>query len=186
MSSPDRSRTCIGRLAAAGALLALALLASACTVRPLYSNADATDGAVTGSTAGLYSIAVTPPDTRVAQEVSNHLIFLFNGGAGQPAGARYTLYPGVFVVDLPSALVQVDTEDRPTAGTMRMISAYTLKENATGKTVAKGRREISAAYDRPRQEFAAVRAKRDAENRAARELAELVSLDIGQKLQTQQ
>ena len=29
--------------------------------------------------------------TRYAQEVRNHLIFLFNGGSGQPAAARYTL-----------------------------------------------------------------------------------------------
>jgi LPS-assembly lipoprotein len=48
--------------------------------------------------------------------------------------------------------------------------------------VSNGDRQFSASYDVPRQEFAAVRAQRDAENRAARELAELLRLAIAQDL----
>ena len=46
-----------------------------------------------------------------------------------------------------------------------------------------GRRQIASSYDIPRQEFAAVRAERDAENRAARELAELLRLALAQDLE---
>jgi LPS-assembly lipoprotein len=50
------------------------------------------------------------------------------------------------------------------------------------KPVASGRRQITSQYDIPNQEFAAYRAQRDAENRAARELAELVRLAVAQDL----
>ena len=182
MSLPDRSRNSVSRLAAC-ALLVMAALVSACTVRPLYTSTETPYGPVMGASAGLRSIIVAPVNTRPAQEFRNHIIFLFNGGAGQPDSAPYTLYPGIFVLDQPAALIQVATEDRPTAGTITMISNYILKDNATGKTVFRARREVSASYDRPRQEFAALRAKLDAQNRAARELAQLVSLDIGQRLE---
>jgi LPS-assembly lipoprotein len=48
--------------------------------------------------------------------------------------------------------------------------------------VASGTRQFVSSYDVPRQEFAALRAKRDAENRAARELAELIRLAVAQDL----
>ena len=44
------------------------------------------------------------------------------------------------------------------------------------------RRMMQSSYDTPSQEFATYRAKLDAENRAARELAELLRLDVAQKL----
>ena len=52
----------------------------------------------------------------------------------------------------------------------------------TGKRIAAGKRNVSASFDRPRQEFARLRAERDAENRAARELAELLRLAIAQDM----
>jgi len=48
--------------------------------------------------------------------------------------------------------------------------------------VASGRRSISSSFDRPLQEFAAYRAQRDAEDRAARELADLLHLAVAQDL----
>jgi LPS-assembly lipoprotein len=69
------------RLLILGPLLALLLITSACTVRPLYGEASGSIGAG----GGLGSIAVNPVTSRYAQEVRNHLIFGLNGGAGQPA-----------------------------------------------------------------------------------------------------
>jgi len=57
---------------------------------------------------------------------------------------------------------------------------YTLVDAATGKTVATGNQQATASFDRPRQEFAVLRAERDAENRAARELAEFIRLSLAQ------
>jgi LPS-assembly lipoprotein len=77
--------------------------------------------------------------------------------------------------------VQVVTENEPTAATVTMLGYYTLSDS-TGKTIAKGNRRVMSSFDVPRQEFAALRAKRDAENRSARELAELLQLVIAQEL----
>ena len=73
----------------------------------------------------------------------------------------------------------------PTSGTVTIFSNYVLVDAATQEPVARGRRQITSQYDIPDQEFAAYRAQRDAENRAARELAELLQLAIAQDLSRQ-
>jgi LPS-assembly lipoprotein len=169
----------------AGLVTALPALA-ACQVRPLY----ATPPAGAGVTADLSSIAIKPVETRYAQEVRNHLIFLFNGGSGQPTSARYGLQLTVTALKEAAAVVQVGEENEPSAGTMTLAASYVLTDREAvnkdtagdGMVVATGDRRIVASYDVPRQEFAALRAERDAENRAARELAELLRLAIAQDM----
>jgi LPS-assembly lipoprotein len=184
MSLPEpRSRSF--RLLPGLAVIVVALLAgSGCTVRPLYSDAATSLGGATGSTAGLGAIAIAPVNTRYGQELRNHLIFLLNGGQGQPAAAAFTMDLTVTAANFRAAVIQVNKEDRPTAGAVEMTASYVIKEVATGEVVAKGRRQVRSSYDRSSQEFAAMRTIRDAENRAARELAEFLRLDIGQKLAT--
>jgi LPS-assembly lipoprotein len=182
MSLPDPSRKSAAR--ASFRILAIALplslaALSACTVRPLYSNAA---GAGTGTVAGLSSIAIKPVGTRYGQEVRNHLIFGLNGGAGQPANPLYWLTLNVTASASSAATIQRALEEEPTASMMTVGASYTLTDAKTGEMVAQGRREASSSYDVPRQSFAAARAQRDAENRAARELAELLRLAIGQDL----
>ena len=62
-----------------------------------------------------------------------------------------------------------------------MRASYRLSDSK-GTVVATGNRQFAASYDVPRQEFAAYRAQIDAENRAARELAELLRLALAQDL----
>ena len=167
---------------AAAVLLVLGLpLASACTVKPLYYNpaSGTAQGAVT---ADLSSIAIKPVEQRYAQQVRNHLIFLFNRGAGQPAAAAYTLTLLVTAVHQSAAVVQVGDDNEPTAGTVTMTARYSLAGSTSAEVVASGRRQITSQYDVPRQEFAAYRARLDAEDRAARELADLLNLTIAQDL----
>jgi LPS-assembly lipoprotein len=160
-----------------------ATAASACTVRPLYSDTVAPGATLTTSVAAYPSIDIKPVETRYAQEVRNHLIFMLNGGAGQPANAQYSLDLGITALDTRTLLVPTTgKEDRPSAGTVVLTSSYRLTRVDTGEVVARGTRRISSSYDRPRQEFAALRAERDAENRAAREMAELLKLALGQDL----
>ena len=163
------------------AFIAAVAVLSACTVQPLYYN-PSSGGVPTGVTAELSSIAIKPVETRYAQEVRNHLIFLLNGGSGQPADARYTLALNVTALRQSAAVVQRAEENEPTAATVTLIANYVLTETATGTVVADGRRQIISSYDLPRQEFAAYRAERDAQNRAARELAELLKLTLAQQL----
>ena len=184
MSLPDREKTELSRLlrrvALAGLVGSLALV-SACTVRPLYSNAPLS----TGSTANteLASIAIKPVKTRYAQQVRNNLIFGFGRGAGEPASPLYSLDLTVTEAVDSAALVQVGTdEDEPTAGSVTLNASYTLTDMKTGAVITVGKRAITSSFDRPRQEFASYRAQIDAENRAARELAEALQLSIAQDL----
>lgn len=183
MSLPD-ARNSAGsvRVAARLALLAALALASACTVRPLYSDGPASAGVEAGTATQLASINIKPVNTRYGQEVRNHLIFMFNGGAGQQAAAPYTMDLAVAALTESSLLAEVTSkDDEPTAGAVTLTGTYVITDK-TGKRIAAGKRNVSASFDRPRQEFARMRAERDAENRAARELAELLRLAIAQDI----
>lgn len=80
-----------------------------------------------------------------------------------------------------AASIQVALENQPTASTITAIGSFTLT-NMQGETIDRGTQRVAASYDVPRREFAALRARRDAEDRAARELAEMLRLVIAQEL----
>jgi LPS-assembly lipoprotein len=188
MSSSERKDPSPARRLLPAAVLTLAMLAvSACTVRPLYSDAGYAGNVAGASTATgsigaeLSTVAIKPVHNRVGQEVRNHLIFLFNGGQGEPANPRYTLDLLVSSVSEATANIQVNDQNEPTAALLTALATYRLVD-ASGKVVATGRRQSMASYDVPRQEFAALRARIDAENRASRELAELIRMAVAQDL----
>ncbi|MBB6010852.1 LPS-assembly lipoprotein [Aquamicrobium lusatiense] len=189
MSLPDpakqtmnRSGVRAGRLVTGAVLLSVAL-ASACTVRPLYSNQPLTVGGQTIATEELASISVKPVRTRYAQQVRNNLIFGLTHGKGEPASPVYSLDLGVTESIQSAASIQVTTDqDEPSAGIVTLTADYRLTEVSTGKLVGAGKRSISSSFDRPKQEFATYRAELDAENRAARELAEILRLALAQDL----
>lgn len=186
MSLPDLGKTEVTRLLRRTALFSLVAsvaLVSACTVRPLYSSAPLVAGSQVGASAELASISIKPVKTRYAQQVRNNLIFALAGGGGEPASPAYTLDLGVSELLESAAVVQIQTdEDEPTAGTVTLTAAYTLTDAKTGVVIGTGKRSIPASFDKPVQEFASYRAQIDAENRAARELADLLRLSIAQDL----
>lgn len=165
--------------AVAGALLMLSL-AAGCTVRPLLGTQPGPTGLE--SATDLSSVAIEPVETRFAQEVRNQLIFLFRGGQAEAANPRYRLDLAVSRSVTSAVQIQHGNENEPTAGTVTLTGGYRLADAATGEILAHGQRDVSAAFDRPRQEFAVLRAQRDAEDRAARELAELIRLAVAQDL----
>lgn len=185
MSLPENRETSVylARRASFVAAMALAVLASACTVRPLYSNAPLSTGSTASAQAELASIAIKPVTTRYAQQVRNNLTFAFTGGDARTATPAYSLDLGISELLESAAAVQAATDkDQPTAGTVTLISNYRLTDAKTGAQVAAGKRSVSASYDKPQQEFATYRAQIDAENRAARELAALLNLAIAQDM----
>lgn len=168
------------------AALGLSVLVAGCTVQPLYSSSVPTvaGGVPSSVKSRLASIKVDDVDTIYAQAVRNRLIFGLSGGAGEPAQPAYHLALGLQMTN--EFAVEVDVGDkttgRPSAGTVRLRSNYVLRDK-DGKVVATGRRVVSASYDRPRQEFANLRAQRDAQQRAAEELAQFLVLSLAQDLQ---
>ena len=157
------------RIALGAALAAMLAFASGCTVQPLYSQNAHSAYAPGGVMADLSSIVIKPVDNRPAQELRNHLIFGFSGGQGQPASPRYDMTLSVATLHEDGLQTQVGDDNRPSTGSVTMIADYVITEIATGKPVAAGKRQMTSSYDIPRQEFAAVRARRDADNRAARQ-----------------
>lgn len=191
-SDPVVSATRVLRMAAAALTAASALAVSACTVQPLYGGATASIAPGEPS-ARVASIAVkeAAPRTaaglevamRPAQEVRNHLIFGFSGGAGQPASPRYVMELEVLQRTSETATVERSRDDdEPSAGAVRLTGTYRLVDPVSTEVVATGTRSATATFDRPVQLFAEARAERDAENRAARELAAFLQLAVMQDL----
>ena len=140
------------------AFLALAL--TGCQFRPLY--ADLGGGRTVRS--DLRGIDIMPLETRVGQRLRNNLIFAFGGGESDNT-QRYRL---------KIILTETDTEvsvekftDVPASKLLALTASYTLTEMATKKTILTGSSFANASYDISTQRFANIRAKRDAENRAA-------------------
>ena len=154
------------------ALLSSALLAlPACVYQPLYGpNSYAPDGGFP-----LSQIAVADVDTRVAQQVRNHLIFLLQGGATPPQPVYDLRLRVTDTSRLQAAAADVSNN---TAGVVTVTVSYDLFNMSNHTRVANGTRVASASFDRTGQSFANERAVRDAQNRAAREVAEQVRLAL--------
>lgn len=172
------------RAVSLAAIAVSAAMLSACTVRPLYSDsAPAAAGVSSSMRNELSSIAIKPVPTRYGQEVRNRLIFLFAGGQGEPASPRYSLDLRVTSIRETAATRQITRgENEPTAATITMRGTYVLTRNDDGAVVSQGTRQIMSSFDVPRQSFGEMRAEIDAQNRAARELAQLLQLAIAQDL----
>lgn len=184
MSSSDRATAQPRRfLAVAAALLALAS-AAGCTVQPLYGTTTGSTGGQGVETSRLAMVEVRPARDRVGQEVRNHLIFLLGGGGGQPADPAYHLDVTATAADSrPSTVSTRRVALEPTAGIVTVRGAYKLSEARSGAVISSGVRAVQAPYDIPVQDYAARRAQRDAENRASRELAEILRLVVAQELE---
>jgi LPS-assembly lipoprotein len=154
------------RLATAG-LIAVAL--GGC-FQPMYGDRSLTGGP--DVRAAMRDVEISAIDGRVGQEVRNDLIFELTGGEGNPAGAPYrmklnvatsTFYP---VIDL--------TSGRASAETVSLDVTYSVQNVANNKTLLTERALARVTIDRTQQRFARVRAVRDAENRAAKVVAEQI------------
>ena len=166
-------------------LAAMAGIAAAgCTVQPLYYAGPVTLASVApGLSARLASIAISDTVTRPGQEVRNYLIIMFGGGRGEPANPAYRMQLNVTTRVIGAQVVQIGTTaSEPTSSIVTVTANYRIIETATGREVAAGSRSTNSAFDYPRQLYAAARAQRDAENRAARETAEMVRLAVAQQM----
>jgi Predicted secreted (periplasmic) protein len=148
---------------------ATAVFLQACQVRPLY---DETSGAAEK----LASIGFSEASDRVSQVVGNHLIYLTSGGAGEPDAPEYQVELKVQSQTIGVLLEQ--SSDTANAGRIVVTGDYTLTKTSDSTVLRTGRRQAVALVDFPFQEFAKLRAVRDAENRAARQLAELIRADL--------
>jgi LPS-assembly lipoprotein len=156
--------------------LALAGLTAGC-FQPLYGErpTPAGNASIVGQ---LRAIDVSPIDApggsrlnRVTVNVRNELIYDLTGGSGTISpthrlDVKLTATQLQIIVDINTA--------RPDMNHYGIDSTYTLTELATGKVVVRGTTFARVSYNIPGQEqrFAGERGLRDAENRAAKEIAD--------------
>ncbi|MCB1423963.1 MAG: hypothetical protein KDJ69_16185 [Nitratireductor sp.] len=169
------------KLAGGLSAFALAALLQACQFQPLYSSDS---GTVANSSFALSSLSVAEVDSRVEQQVRNHLIFLLSGGAAplnpsHEVRIRVSSNSRVLAARVKSGQ---SSQIGNTAGSVELTASYEIYDFASKEIVHRGSRFASAAYDKTSQSFASERAARDAENRAAREVAEQLRFAIASDL----
>jgi LPS-assembly lipoprotein len=167
MSSADRTiHDTLGRAGLVGLALAATLLAG-CQVRPLY----APDASGASARTQLPAIAVDEPATRPEQVFRNVLIFGLRGG-GEAASSLYRMnYRMTF--DVRQLAIEAVT-GTPTSYQVNGRVAYILEDAATGEPLLVDEALSTASYNRSSQNFANLRAQRNAEDRVATTLASKV------------
>lgn len=144
------------------AVLGIGLLAG-CQAQPLY-----------GSMAGQkQSISVSTADSRVEQVVRNELVL---GFGGEQPNSAYRLE--LTVTSGMSGLLPGGLDNEFSAARTTVTATYVLTSVSTDETVKSGSRFVDAQLDLPSQHFAQERAKLEAEDRAARQVAALVRADV--------
>jgi LPS-assembly lipoprotein len=159
------------------AVLALAGLTAGC-FQPLYG--DSTVVHTAGLDNKLASVKVEPIRTpngtsiaRVGVQVRNDLMFDLTGGGDQIA-STHKLDIHLSATNL-QVIVDVNTA-RPDVQNYGIDATYTLTDLRTGKIVVKGTTFSRVSYNTPGQEqrYAGARGLRDAEDRAAKVIAESI------------
>jgi len=154
-------------LAALAVTAALGL--AGCGIQPLY-----------GTTAGgsrlgavMAGVDVTPIPGRVGQRVRNELIFENTGGGG----AAPTSYKLDIVIkeSLINELVEINGNAK---GQVYQLDATFKLVSHDGRVVLEGKATSRAAYERFETIFSNVRGRVDAENRAARTVADTIRVRI--------
>ena len=164
------------------AVIALAALTAGC-FQPLYGDRTVVGG--TPVVDALRSIEVMQiaapngsPEARMAVAVRDQVLFDLTGGAARNAPnhqlkIRLASSNTAVIVDQYSGRVQV--------GSYRLTAVFDLVDIGTGKSVMTGTASTQVSYDSPGQEqrFARARAQRDAEDRAAKVIADDIRARLG-------
>lgn len=144
--------------------LALSGCGSEAGFRPLYG----TTASGVGLEEKLAQVKVAPIPSRVGQRIRNELIFQ-NTGGGTPPPPRYTLEI-VITESVTSTLVQSTGESL--SQIYNLNASFRLISIKDKQVVMQGTSQGRAGFERFTSIYSNVRAREDAENRAAKTVAE--------------
>jgi LPS-assembly lipoprotein len=164
-------------LAIAAVLCAGAAALAGCGFQPLYGGTTAGGARLTEVMA---AVDINPIPGRVGQRVRNELIFENTGGGTAPT-PRYRLDIAI-KEHVTSQLVQITGD--ATGQVYELNATYKLVDSTNGQTVLTGVAVSRAPYNRFQEIFSNVRARYDAENRAARTVAESIKTRVAAYLAT--
>lgn len=163
------------RIAARLAVIAaLAALTAGC-FQPMYAERNDGTPALREKLKGIELVPVDLPtasrEARLGVEIRNALAFKLYGNA---TGLSPTHRLDMRLTSSRSSLLLDQVSKLPSVEGYKLNVTYRLTEVATGKVVLSGSTFSSVSYDIPGtyQRFARARAFRDAEDRAAQEIAE--------------
>jgi len=160
------------------AVLAAAALAGGC-FQPLYS--DYTSSTVGGSVkTALRAIEVPELKGVMGHYLRNELVFELDG-SGDP-DARKTLKFDATLTESVEVVTVDYTNGRADSAVLIGTATWSLKRADTGEVVSSGVNSVRAPYERSAQRFATVRAARDAQIRAAKNLATIIRGQIAADL----
>jgi len=147
--------------------------------QPLYGDASFTASSTSPSVAAAMATvdvnqiaaANGTPLSRIAVEVRNKLLFNLTGG-GAAAPPAYRLNINLTANNL-SVIVDINS-GRPDTENYALNASYTLQDIKSGKPVLSSQTFARVTYDVPgqAQRFARARGLRDAEDRAAQQIAD--------------
>lgn len=141
-----------------------------CGFQPLYGET----GAGYSAQSALAQIEIAPIRDRAGQQLRNELIreFTPNGGSLDPA----------YRMQITLSVAERDVFTRETSDverkTVRMTATYTLVDIVSDQPVHEGIAFTETSFNRVVSEFANIRARTDAENRAAVDLAQQISQQV--------
>ena len=120
----------------------------------------------------LRDVEIAEIDGRVAQEIRNDIVFELTGGAGNPVGAPFRL--SLSVSSSPQSSIIDPRTGVSLADYVAVNVRYYLFDVAAKKQLLTDSALARVSVDRSLQRFARARGIRDAENRAAREVAQQI------------
>lgn len=171
MSSYDR----MSRRAVLGtAAFALIGLAGCTNVRPLYGSG----GADAASGGDLAAISFAPMSDRLGQRLRNELIRLITP-SGEPAAPDYRM---TLQINVSESDVLIRTNSDVDRKTLSLSVAYKIIDTGTDEEVFAGNAFGDVSFSRVTSEYANIRARRDAENRAANIVAEQIRSTVAARL----
>ena len=155
---------------AAAALAVAALSLGGCGIQPLYGST------ASGSrlAAVMSAVQITPIPGRVGQKVRNELIFGATGG-GDAAPSRFRL-DIVVKESVTNEMVRISGD--ATGAVYQLSATFKLINAADGKVIYEGEAMSRSAFERYQQIYSNVRARYDAENRAASAVAESIKVRV--------
>jgi LPS-assembly lipoprotein len=154
----------------AGTLLLAGLLAGC--FQPIYADRSLTGGTGPNLREAMRDVEIAAVEGRIGQEIRNDIIFELSGGEGNPAGAPFRMNLRIAtnsynaIIDAQSGLPQTES--------VSLDVTYKLQDVANDKIVLTDKAIARVSIDRTQQRYARVRAVRDAENRAAKVVAEQI------------
>ena len=153
------------------AACSIAATLGGCIFQPMYAQTPLF-GTGPSLRDSLRDVEVATISGRIGNELRNDLIFELTGGAGNPVGAPYRLTM-LANVSTSTPIVESAT-GRPQASIIFFDITYKLQDVAKDRIVISEQAIARVSIDASQQRFANARALRDAENRAAKVVAEQI------------